>query len=345
MSFGDNYHDVLHQMEQFGVLFVEKDLPLPIDQPRRKNCGKGGKWWHWLRTFRPDAGGHYIVGRYGSYKHGTSEKVVVDWAPLSEAERARRKAEHAAARELAHEERSREAALAAMSAAEMWHAASAAGNSAYLARKQVEPECCRFLADHSVVIPLLRYDWPRERALVGMQRIYPAPRRHWRTGDELPQKTFTKGFSKTGAALRLGEVLDDEPILVAEGFSTALSIRMATGRALPVFMALDAYNLPPVCELIRELHPNHRLLICADDDWKTHDHDGKPWNAGRVKAREAAKAIDRCDIVYPSFAGLPRSGKDTDFNDLHVLAGLARVRVQLHSVLDAIRRYRSPIAA
>lgn len=340
MSSGDNYDDVIHQMEQFGVDLVRKDLPLQIDRAKRKTCGKGGKWWYWLQTFRPDAGGAYIVGRFGSYKHGTSEKVAVDWKPLSDAERERRRAEHEAQRVREAEERAREARLAAMTAFDLWHEASKDGTSAYLARKQVEAEMCRYLPDGSIVIPLLRYDWPRDQALVATQRIYAAPRFHGRTGEELPQKTFTKGFEKPGASLRLGEVLAGEPILFAEGYSTALTIRMATGRNLPVFMALDAHNLEHVVRIVRTLYPDHRLLICADDDWKTRDHKRELWNAGRVKAKAAAKAVDRCDVVYPSFAGLERGDKDTDFNDLHVLGGLDRVHTQLQSVLDAIRRHR-----
>jgi putative DNA primase/helicase len=344
MSAHENYQQVLHQMEQFGIEFAAKDLPLEIDRPKRRTCGKKGKAWYWLQTFRTSGGAAYIVGRFGSYKSGESEKVEVDWKPLSDAERERLATERAAARERQAEARREEGRLAAMSAAELWRTAARQGTSDYLRRKCVEAEACRFLPDGSIVVPLLRYDWPRERALVATQRIYPAPRFHRVTGDELPQKTFTKGFEKPGASLRLGEVVEGLPILVAEGYSTALSIRMAVGRALPVFMALDAGNLEPVCALIRQLHPAHRVLICADDDWKTLDHDRKPWNAGRVKAKAAAKAIDRCDVVYPSFVGLPRGEKDTDFNDLHVLGGLGRVQVQLDSVLDAIRRHR-PAAA
>lgn len=336
----DNYQDVQHQMQQFGIELRSHERDLRLNTPRRVTCGKGGKFWYRLSTFRPDAGGAYIVGRFGSYKTGESEKVEVDWKPLSDAERARRRAEHDAQRATAAAAREHETALAAMSAAELWRSASSRGASPYLERKQVAAENCRFLPDGSIVIPLLRYDRPRDRALVGTQRIYPGPRKHWRTGEDLPQKTFTKGFAKSGAALRFGMLVEGEPVLVAEGYSTALSIRMATGRELPVYMALDAYNLPVVCTLLRDLHPRHRLLICADDDWRTRDHDGALWNAGRVKAKEAAKAIDRCDLVYPSFVGLARGPKDTDFNDLHVLGGLDRVHRQLHSALDAIRRHR-----
>jgi putative DNA primase/helicase len=344
VSSHDNYQQVLHQMEQFGIELRAKDLPLHIDRPKRVTCGAKGKAWYWLQSFRTNSGPTYIVGRFGSYRSGESEKVEVDWKPLSDAERQRLHAERDAARARQAEEREREARLAAMTASDLWHTAARDGTSAYLKRKCVEAEVCRYLPDGSIVVPLLRYDWPRERALVATQRIYPAPRFHRGSGEELPQKTFTKGFEKPGASLRLGLVIEGEPILVAEGYSTALSIRMATGRNLPVFMALDAGNLEPVCALIRQLHPAHRILICADDDWKTLNHDRELWNAGRVKAKAAAKAIDRCDVVYPSFAGLARGDKDTDFNDLHVLAGLDRVRMQLESVLDAIRRHRPATA-
>lgn len=336
----DNHAEVVHQMESFGVEWRKGDLPLKIGHPKKKGCGKGGKFWYWLREFRPDAGGSYIVGRFGSYKSGESQKVDVDWKPLSDAERARKKAEHQAALERAAKARAEEARLAAMSAHELWASASKTGTSKYFERKRVEPEACRYLPDGSVVIPLLRYDWPRESALVATQRIYPGPRRHGRTGESLPEKTFTKGFEKPGASLRLGQVVPGELILIAEGYATALTIRMATARTLPVFMALDAYNLMPVCSLVRALYPNERLLICADDDWKTRNHARELWNAGRVKATEAAKAIDRCDVVYPSFAGLPRGDKHTDFNDLQVLGGLDRVRLQLDAVLNAIRRHK-----
>ena len=71
-------------MEEFGVEFLSKDLPLAIDAPKRRGCGKKGKWWYWLRRSCLDAGGCFIVGRFGSYKSGESRKVEIDWKPLAE---------------------------------------------------------------------------------------------------------------------------------------------------------------------------------------------------------------------------------------------------------------------
>lgn len=323
----DNYASVVHQMEAFGVEFKDKDLPLQIPTPKRKTCGVKGKWWYWLQIFRPQAGGEYVVGKFGTYKHGGSEcKVEVDWKPLSDAEKARMKAERDAAAVRAQVAKNEAAELAALGAADLWARASREGRSPYLERKWVQGEACRFLPDGTVLIPLLRYDRPREEALRAIQSIRP---------DGF--KLFTKGFSKSGCSLRLGEVdASTRVAMVCEGYATALSIRMATGRRWPVFVALDAYNLVFVVDVLRPLYPHVHLLVCADDDWKSEDHDGA--NPGRNKAKLAAKTTERCEIVWPVFDSATRQEKDTDFNDLHQRQGIEAVERQLLRVLSAIER-------
>lgn len=221
---------------------------------------------------------------------------------------------------------------AALGAAELWRTASVTGRSAYLARKLVDAEACRFLPDGSILVPLLRYDFQCSDALQAVQRIDVEQRLHRGSADELPGK----GFSKPRWSLRLGPgiVANDAPILLCEGYATALTVRMALARRNTVFMAIDAGNLLHVCAMLRGLYPQHRLLICADDDWRTKG------NPGRAKAKEAAEAIDRCDLVWPVF-GPDRQTKDTDFNDLHVRAGLNAVARQLRGTIGAMRRWRN----
>lgn len=333
----DNYAQVVDQMRVFGVEFLDKDLPLQIPTPKRRTCGRKGKWWYWLQLFRPDAGGCFVVGRFGSYKTGESTKVEVDWKPLGEAERARLQQERERAAQAARDEARRQADLAALSAAELWARASRHGHSPYLERKGVQAEACRYLHDGSIVLPLLRYDLPRDQRLRAVQRIYPGPRRDSRTGEDLPQKSFTKGFAKTGCSLRIG----DEPTelaIVCEGYATALTLRMATARRWPVYMALDAYNLAYVVPLLRRLYPRVVLLVAADDDWKSVDHQGP--NPGRRAARCAARCTPGCEFVYPVFPQ-GRADKDTDFNDLHKLAGLDAVSRQLDLVIDTILKVKA----
>lgn len=317
-------------MEAFGVEFVSKDLPLAIDAPKRKGCGAKGKWWYWLRTFRPDAGGCYVVGLYGSYKTGDRRKVEINWQPLADAERLRLSAERAAAKVAADAARRAEAGLAALGAVDLWRRAAKVGVSPYLVKKGVLGEACRYLPGGELVVPLLRYDWPRADALRGVQRIKPDG-----------SKLFTRGFGKTGCAVRLGDVsagaFADSMILICEGYATGLTLRMATERQLPVYVALDAGNLQHVVPIVRGMHPLHRILICADDDHRTRDHTGSLHNPGRTTAWAAAKATDHTHIVYPIFDAATRQAKDTDFNDLQARQGLDAVRRQVGAVLQAMR--------
>ena len=260
-----------------------------------------------------------VVGSFGNWRGQESHRVDVDWKGISAEERAeleqRRQAQadaDAAARRVA-------AAQAAMNAHDLWAGAVRDGASEYLTRKGVDAEACRYLADGSIVVPLLRYDEPRETALKALQRIWPDGR-----------KRFTRGFEKPGTCLRLGHVVVGERILVCEGYATGLTLRMAVDRRLPVVVALDAGNLLPVAELLRRLHPEARLLICADDDWQT------PGNPGRDKALKAARTVGQCDYVYPVFRRGNRAPKDTDFNDLHTREGLQCVRRQLRHVLPLL---------
>jgi len=174
-------------------------------------------------------------------------------------------------------------------------------------------------------VPLLRYDLPLNERLRGIQRIHPSG-----------QKRFTRDFGKNGSSLRLGDAdLSTRLILVCEGYATGLSIRQAIDRRYPVFVALDAYNLATVVPMLRSMF-TARLLVCADDDWLSTDHEGP--NPGRRRAMAIAKQTEACDIVVPIFRPSTRQSGDTDFNDLHMRQGLNSVMAQLWAVIDAMRR-------
>lgn len=323
----DNYHQVLHQMEQFGLQLRAKDLMRFPVLSRRTTCGAGGKFWYKLYEFSPRAGGRFIVGSFGSYRSGEHEKVDVDWAPLGEAERERFRAEREAADTKADAERAESAAQAARSARDIWREASPEGVSPYLQRKGLEGESCRYQPDGTLVVPLLRYDLPRAEALQAVQRVLPDGR-----------KFYSKGFSKPRCAVRLG-TLEPAPrlILVCEGYATGLSIRLGVDSAFPVFVAFDAGNLAHVVPMLRELYPLVRLLVCADDDWRTLDPStGRLNNPGKAAARTIAREVPGCDIVWPVFDAARRQEKDTDFDDLRQRQGLAVVRRQLHGVIQAM---------
>ena len=325
-----NLRQVELQMEAFGiVLRPGRDFLDP--DGKKHTVGKGGKFWVKLYEFKPDSGGSFITGAFGSYKTGEWERVQVDWTPLSEAERERMKREREAKQAEADKARAEEAALAALSAGELLHRATREGKSPYIERKQVRAEGCRFLPDGTLVVPLMRYDLPLDQRLRGVQRILPNGR-----------KLFTKGFDKPGCCTRLG-VMDPgrTPLLmVTEGLATGLSVRMATNWQRPVFVALDAGNLAHVVPILRALYPRTRILILADDDWQTRDQVTLELNnPGRTAARAIAKQVVGCDFVTPVFKAETRQKKDTDYNDLHVREGIDAVRRQLAGVVQAMARF------
>lgn len=354
MSSYDNLQQVLLQIEQFGIKLKDTEAPgFPKRLGRRVTCGQGGKDWYKVYEFRPDAGGLYLTGSIGTYRHGGSfEKIEVDWKPLGEAERARKQAEREAAQAQAAAERATEIANAAAQAIDIWREKGVrTGRSPYLERKGLAGESCRYLAEQlilrwpaerpgdddtvvrleggTLLLPLVRLDMPRAEALRGLQFIKP---------DGF--KLYLRGFEKPGCCVRLGE-LGETPrlLLVCEGYATGLAIRLGVGHVFPVFVAFDAGNLAHVVPLLRGLYPLVRLLVCADDDWKTFDRKtGRLTNPGRTAARKVARETPGCDLVWPVFNPATRQEKDTDFDDLRQREGLPVVQRQLRGVIEQMGR-------
>jgi phage/plasmid primase-like uncharacterized protein len=136
-------------------------------------------------------------------------------------------------------------------------------------------------------------------------------------------KLFPPGSVKTGHFDLIGKVGD--VLCIAEGPATARTIHEATGHA--VAGAFDCGNLLPVAKALRAKYPKARIVIGADDDWKT------PGNPGTTKGKAAAKAVDGI-MVIPEF-GPARSEKDTDWNDLATLLGQAEVKRQFEKAIAA----------
>jgi putative DNA primase/helicase len=354
----DNYHDVLHQMEQFGIELKDRDRSRIGDlvgsgrEGRKTTCGAKGKDWFKLYIWRPDRGGQLITGSFGTYRHGGAwQKVVIEHTPTTDAERAEQARQREAQRAAAAIARAEEVANAAADAFELWRRAARVGQSPYLDKRGLAPESCRFLASQlllrwpgereddedtvvrlpegTLVVPMLRFDKPRHEALRGLQFIRPDG-----------AKVYQRGFEKPGCAVRLGQVTaDDWLALVCEGYATGLALRMAVDKAAPVFVAFDAGNLAHVVPLLRCLYPGVVLLICADDDWQTRNRQtGELSNPGRTMARRVAREVPHCDFVWPVFDQATRAAKDTDFDDLRRRQGLDAVRRQLESVMDAMAR-------
>ena len=115
-------------------------------------------------------------------------------------------------------------------------------------------------------------------------------------------------------------------LIVCEGYATGASIHESTGHA--VAMAFNAGNLEAVALALRAKYPHLKIIIAADDD---HQTTGNP---GITKAKAAAQAVGGL-VAVPLFpAG--RGVKDTDFNDLHQLAGAGAVKACIDAAIELI---------
>ena len=173
-------------------------------------------------------------------------------------------------------------------------------NHAYIKKKGIVPYCA-FQLRQSIVIPVQDIN----ENVHSLQFIQTDG-----------SKQFLTGGRKKGCFYHIGDALMGTTLYVAEGWATACSIRKASGEW--VFITFDAGNLKPVCLTLRERFPDHNIVLCADDDYKTKG------NPGMTKAREAAKAVG-AKLAIPDF-GKDRPDGATDFNDLHQHAGLGVVR-------------------
>lgn len=126
-------------------------------------------------------------------------------------------------------------------------------------------------------------------------------------------KRFMLGGRIKGCYLSIGKTKGK--LIICEGYATGATIYEATGDAVAV--AFNAGNLEPVAKALRAKYPELEIVLAADDD----QTEGNP---GMTKARSAAAAVGG-QLAVPDF-GERRPDKATDFNDLHLIAGLEAVK-------------------
>ncbi|KWK54033.1 virulence protein E [Burkholderia stagnalis] len=254
----------MSSLDQIRAQLAAADHPLPAGHPiadgKHHRYGPRKKYWYQLREVVSNGA---VIGYSGTFGHFSgddpgTERFRWDGAPLSDEVLAEtRRRQEAVEREQAERE-ARQAKLAANRAHDQWGRADERGSSVYLDRKKITPEGVRFEEDGTMLVPMFLYgdDEPR---LVGLQKITPDG-----------AKRFNKGMQKKGAAHLLGNIeADDKMVLVAEGYATARSIRMATRCAFALSVCFDAGGILSAVQYLRGAHPDVHILVCADDDWKT----------------------------------------------------------------------------
>lgn len=210
-------------------------------------------------------------------------------------------------------------AEAASKAEIIWNRAQPASvDHPYLARKGIEPHGTRVDADGMLLVPM----FDSKGKLWNLERVAPE-----KPGDGKSDKKGLPRGRRTGCFFPLGDTACAAVLCIAEGFATAASLHEATG--YPVVAAFNAGNLPAVAKTLREKFPSLRIILCADDDYRTEG------NPGLTNATEAARSVGGL-LAVPDF-GPARPEKATDFNDLHQLAGLEVVRGCIAETLERSR--------
>lgn len=267
--------------------------------------------WKSLKRFVVPIGYIFKLAKEFGYVQDSAPKVI------SAEEKASKLAQQKELRDQEALAASKNAEDARVRSITLWQGAKNEGHSPYLARKQVIGESIRYLADASILVPMLQYDQPRENAFVGVQTIK-------KDGTKL----FPKGVAKSGSACRLGDQ-NDVLIAVCEGYATGCSIRLGLDYKVPVYVAFDAGNMIKVVQMLRSLYPKPHILVCADNDAKTKN------NPGIRAGLKAIKQIDNASIIYPIFPVGDK--KSSDFNDLHVLGGASVLATQFYGVMQAFK--------
>jgi putative DNA primase/helicase len=211
----------------------------------------------------------------------------------------------------------------------------------YLRRKKIKAHDIR-VSGTMLLVPMYAADDDDDHNPVNLQLI---------DGDGT--KWFLRGGRAKGCYFPIRGRDEPSTVVLCEGFATGASIAEATG--YHVIVAFSASNLVGVADALRAylnrtaarerremdkflaqipLQPERcpasrfdpKLIIAADDDWKTEG------NPGIVAALSAAR-VSGARVAVPRF-GDKRREKETDFNDLAVAFSLAEVKEDIENAVE-----------
>ncbi|WP_368913349.1 DUF927 domain-containing protein [Mixta calida] len=177
------------------------------------------------------------------------------------------------------------------------------GESEYLIAKGLDGFTLPCLPDGSILLPLV----DESGDVAAAQTITPQG-----------EKKVLYGSAKRGAWHLVNQPHEVFEIIIGEGLATTLTAHLIRPGALAV-VALDAGNLLPVAEAMRQRYPNAAIVIAGDNDWhepgELNDR-GKPKvNSGKIFADKAAEAIN-------GSVSLPPTSHKADWDDYRQQNGL-----------------------
>ena len=263
-------------------------------------------------------------GAFGDWSSGLKETWSANGKKLTKGEKEKLDKEIAEAREKREAEEKEKHEKASQKAEKIWNDLTEDGQSEYLANKKISAYGIRF-GDGHIAVPICDI----EGKIWSIQEIFDVDNCPEYLKKQGRNKNFLKNGRKDGCFHLIGEIEKDKKLFVVEGYATGASIHMAT--QYPVVVAFDAGNILPVVKTIRQKYPVIEVIIAGDEDkWKFNENGTPKSNTGRLKAETAARQHD-CKVVFPKFSEESEKEEPTDFNDLHVLEELGKVKEQLEN--------------
>jgi predicted P-loop ATPase/phage/plasmid primase-like uncharacterized protein len=250
---------IVAQLAAAGHPKLPDGHPRVSEDGRPHRYGPGKKFWYSIHKVIRAGQVIGYIGAFGRWVGDDNGSQTFAWEgeALAPEDLAATRERQAQAEREAERKRLHAAKMAANRARQQWQGAAVEGASAYFDRKQITPEGVRFDADGTVFVPMYQYGADEAR-MVGLQKITPDG-----------AKRFNTGMEKKGASVLFGAIEgDDKVAMIAEGYATGRSIRMATDGKIPLLVCFDAGGIMGAAMYLRATHPDLHLLVCADDDWK-----------------------------------------------------------------------------
>lgn len=272
-------------------------------------CNRKLSAWYALHS-----NGNIIAGAYGCFKCLGEKQITYcskDIATLSKIEIDKLNEQIAKSKRKHEEEKLKVQQDAAKRASEIYNAAKPATDQhSYLVKKGVcSVEGLRLDKNGSLIVPLRDVD----KNITSLQFI-----------DVNGAKRFLSNGKKRNCYFVIGSTT--EKVFLCEGLATGITIHQSSNYCTVV--CFDAGNLIHVARALKEKLRNRELIITCDND-SYGDR-----NSGIEAGKEINKELG-LRYVVPCFDGLDVSAKPTDFNDLHVLAGIETVKAQIESQLSS----------
>ncbi len=254
------------------------------------------------------------------HNHKTGEEIR--WkasrptSGMSQQERDRFREKIGRERDARDAERRRTETVVAHKATAMWNRAKPVRAHAYLTRKAVGAHGLKQDRYGNLLVPM--------RDVAG--KIWSL-----QTIDQDGAKLYLKDGRKVGTHAVLGTLAPGMPIVIAEGYATAATMREVTG--LPTIAAFDSGNLLDVARAYREADPTRPIIFAGDNDHHLPRREAPLPNVGLDKATAAVEAVGGV-LLLPVFTPADRG---TDWNDYAAQHGREALRATIGAELGRHR--------